>query len=63
MEGAAIAQVCYQQRVPFIVIRSMSDNADERARIDVERFYQAAADNSAKLVMALVEMLNTSITQ
>src|SRR5260370_39172566 len=31
MEGAAVGQVCWQQQVPFIVIRSMSDNAGNNA--------------------------------
>ena len=63
MEGAAVAQVCYQQGVPFIVIRSMSDNADATANMDLKRFYQTAAGNSAQLVITLVELLNTSGAQ
>lgn len=63
MEGAAIAQVCYQQGVPFIVIRSMSDNADAKANLDWKRFHQTAAGNSAQLVITLVELLNTSNAQ
>jgi hypothetical protein len=57
MEGAAVAQLCYQQEVPFIVIRSISDNADQNAELDLERFYQAAAENSAALTMALLREL------
>ncbi|RYF56273.1 MAG: 5'-methylthioadenosine/adenosylhomocysteine nucleosidase, partial [Cytophagaceae bacterium] len=34
MEGAAVAQVCYQQAIPCIVIRSLSDRADSHAVID-----------------------------
>lgn len=63
MEGAALAQVSYQQEVPFIVIRGMSDNADEKANIDLKRFYKTAANNSAQLVTALVEILNASVAQ
>lgn len=63
MEGAAVAQICYQQGVPFIVIRSMSDNADAKANMDLKRFYQTAAGNSAQLVITLVELLNTSGAQ
>ena len=57
MEGAAVAQVCYQQGTPCLVIRSLSDNADERADLDLKRFYRTAARNSATFVMALVELL------
>lgn len=54
MEGAAVAQVCYQQNVPCLVIRSLSDKADENARNDMLNFYKTAARNSAALVMAII---------
>lgn len=57
MEGAAVAQVCYQIQVPLLVIRSLSDRADDNARRDMLSFYETAARNSAKLVLALVEEL------
>ncbi len=57
MEGAAIAQTCWQQRVPFIVIRSLSDDAGSKASADVASFYKIAAENSAAMVMAMVARL------
>lgn len=57
MEGAAVAQVCYQLQVPHLVIRSLSDRADDNARADMLTFYQTAARNSAKLVLAIVKGL------
>lgn len=54
MEGAAVAQVCYQQRVPVLIIRSMSDNAGNNASHDIKTFYGIAARNSAEFVMAIV---------
>lgn len=57
MEGAAVAQVCFQQRVPCLVIRSLSDSADESARSDFETFRRTAARNSAMLVVEMVKML------
>jgi adenosylhomocysteine nucleosidase len=57
MEGAAVAQVCYQQAVPFVVLRSLSDNADHRAEDDLEKFYKTAAKNSAALTLALLRGL------
>ena len=38
MEGAAVAQVCFELGVPFAVIRSISDNANEEAATDFMRF-------------------------
>jgi len=57
MEGAAVAQICYQAKVPFVVIRSVSDNADEHANRDLARFYKTAAENSANLVLKVMESL------
>ena len=57
MEGSAVAQVCYQTNTPFIVIRSLSDSADDAAAEDLERFYEVAAANSAALVHAMLELM------
>jgi len=38
MEGAAVAQVCYEFGVPFAVIRTISDTADHNAEVDFWRF-------------------------
>jgi adenosylhomocysteine nucleosidase len=57
MEGAAVAQVCHQHQVPCIVIRSISDEADENADRDLEEFYRTAAANSATLVLQMVQLI------
>lgn len=55
MEGAAIAQTCFQHNVPFLIIRSLSDRANGKAKSDMDQFYNVAAHNAATLVMAVVE--------
>jgi adenosylhomocysteine nucleosidase len=57
MEGAAAAQVCFQHGVPCLVVRSLSDMADEEAQKDLETFYKIAAHNSAAVVLALLAQL------
>jgi adenosylhomocysteine nucleosidase len=57
MEGAAIAQTCWQQKVPFLVIRSISDKADGKARKDMMSFFGVAAQNAAMLVEGIVAEL------
>jgi adenosylhomocysteine nucleosidase len=57
MEGAAVAQVCYQRGVGCLVIRSMSDKADESAVMDKQMFYSLAAKNSAGLVTGIIGCL------
>jgi adenosylhomocysteine nucleosidase len=54
MEGAAVAQVCYQRDVACLVIRSISDKADQSAVMDKQLFYTMAAKNSAGLVVKIV---------
>ncbi|WP_375445426.1 5'-methylthioadenosine/adenosylhomocysteine nucleosidase [uncultured Fibrella sp.] len=54
MEGAAVAQVCHQQNIPCLVIRSLSDRADSHAVIDLLAFLSTAARNSAGLVTGMM---------
>jgi adenosylhomocysteine nucleosidase len=43
MEGAAVAQVCYEMNVPYAVIRTISDNANEDAATDFMKFVKSVA--------------------
>lgn len=45
MEGGAIGHVCYKNNVPFCVIRSISDGADDSSHIAYPEFVKLAADN------------------
>lgn len=50
MEGGAIGHVCYVNNVPFGVLRSMSDGADDGAKMDFPTFTRLAAENSTKVI-------------
>jgi adenosylhomocysteine nucleosidase len=54
MEGAAVAQLCYQRGIGCLVIRSISDKADQSAIMDKQLFYAMAAKNSAGLVVEII---------
>lgn len=54
MEGAAIAQAAHLNNVPFIIIRAISDKADNSASMDYPEFEAEAIKNS---VMLLCEMI------
>jgi len=43
MEGAAVAQVCFELGVPFAVVRTISDNANDHAAVDFMRFVKTVA--------------------
>ncbi len=55
MEGAAIGHVCYVNKVPFAVLRAISDKADGVAEIDYPTFCKMAADNYIKVICAFAE--------
>lgn len=40
MEGAAVAQVCYEFDIPFIIIRTISDDADNHSTLDFNSFIE-----------------------
>lgn len=51
MEGAAVAQVCFELGVPFTVMRTVSDNANEEAAVDFMRFVDSVASRYAFGIM------------
>lgn len=57
MEGAAIAQVCYLNKVPFVAVRSISDKADNSADMDFNEFTKQAAITSSKILLRLLTMI------
>lgn len=54
MEGASIAQAAYLNKLPFIVIRAISDKADNSAEMDYPTFEKKAAEHCAKMVVEFV---------
>ena len=51
MEGAAVAQVCYEFQLPFTVIRIISDRANHDARVDFNRFTEAIANIYSRAII------------
>jgi len=54
MEGAAIGQTAYMNGVPFVVIRSISDNAGDSAMADFEKHLERAAAVSSDIVIKMI---------
>jgi adenosylhomocysteine nucleosidase len=52
MEGAAVAQVCYEYNIPFVVIRTISDTADDQAHIDFPLFIKTISSKYAAFVIS-----------
>ncbi len=55
MEGGAIGQVCAVNKIPFLVIRVMSDCADDGANVDYAVFLDGAAKESMEVVKGIAE--------
>lgn len=55
MEGASVAQACYLNGIPFVILRAISDKADNSGHMDFAEFERKAAKNSAKLVRFMLE--------
>ena len=54
MEGAAIGHACTVNDIPFVIIRTMSDNADENAADSATNFEEVAAKHSAGIVLEML---------
>ncbi|MGM9652992.1 MAG: 5'-methylthioadenosine/adenosylhomocysteine nucleosidase [Eubacteriales bacterium] len=59
MEGAAVGQVCTVNRVPFAVIRAISDGGNEDSPMDYPTFVRMAAARSAAVVRAALPRLSS----
>lgn len=57
MEGAAIAQAAYLNNIPFVILRAISDKADNSATMDYPTFERKAAEHCVRLVGEMVTKL------
>ena len=57
MEAAAVAQVCYQFEVPFVVIRALSDIAGKESSMSFDEFLPVAAKHSTQIVLQVIGKL------
>lgn len=55
MEGAAIAQVCYLDKIPFIVIRSISDSPNGKNAVVFDKFLELASKRCADILKQILE--------
>ena len=60
MEGAAIAQTAYRNKVPFVILRAISDKADNSATMDYPTFERIAAHRCAEVTRTLARQLQSA---
>ena len=59
MEGAAVAQVCFDYGIPFAAVRTISDRADDQAHVDFPTFVREVASQYAlEIIQELMPMLH-----
>lgn len=57
MEGAAIAHAAYLNQVPFLIVRAISDKADDSAQMDYPTFEAKAIEHSVRLIVEMAGRL------
>lgn len=59
MEGAAVAQVCFDYGVPFAAVRIISDRADDTAHVDFQKFVTEVASHYSVAIIGGLMKLRT----
>ena len=57
MEGGAIAQVCHLNHIPWVILRAISDCADDSEEVSYAQFVNDAAQTSARIVRSIIGKL------
>jgi adenosylhomocysteine nucleosidase len=57
MEGAAVAHTCYLNKIPFVILRVISDNANDGGNVDYDEFFREAADFGATVAQDMLKRL------
>jgi len=55
MEGGAVGCVCYNENVPFFMLRAISDTAEEGAGVDFDKFLEESSKVSAKFIINILK--------
>ena len=55
MEGGSIAQVCCLNAIPFVILRAISDKADDSSHMEFAEFAKNASKNSSTLIQFMLE--------
>lgn len=60
MEGASIAQVCFLDKVPFLVIRSITDKLDGTSKVEFEEFLESSSKRAADILKTIIKKFTFS---
>ena len=57
MESAAVGHCCYLNKMPYVSVRCISDNADDEGAMSFEKFEKIAAKRVAEIVLRMTEII------
>lgn len=57
MEGASIAHTCHLNKIPFVIIRAISDNADDSGDVNYEAFFRESAVAASRIIKIMISKL------
>lgn len=57
MESASLGEVCYVNKIPYSIIRGISDKADDTSHKDFKKNLQKACDNAGKVTLEILKMM------
>ena len=57
MEGTAIAHTAWTNGIPFVIVRAISDKADESVSVSYEEFEKKAAEHCASMILNMTERI------
>ena len=57
MEGGAVAHSCYLNNIPFVIIRAISDNADDSGDVNYEQFSTEAAYTASQIIKKMINKI------
>ncbi len=55
MEGAAVSQACYQFKVPFIMVKGISDQVNQASTEDSQKNVQLAMDHAGEILLSILK--------
>ncbi|MGW6148044.1 5'-methylthioadenosine/adenosylhomocysteine nucleosidase [Bacillus mycoides] len=59
MEGAAIGHIAHINDIPFLVIRSISDSADDEAQVSYDDFAKTAANYCSEIIVEMIKNISS----
>jgi adenosylhomocysteine/aminodeoxyfutalosine nucleosidase len=59
MEGASVAVICKALKVPFFILRAISDTADMDANFSFDEFLKSSAKNSAEFIISMLDRVES----